>query len=318
MELNEVRKLTQSISDNIEQVIIGKKPVIEKVLVSLLCSGHILLEDIPGTGKTTLAKALARSLDCRFARIQFTPDLLPSDLTGINYYNQQKGEFIFKPGPVFTNILLADEVNRATPRTQSSLLECMEERQVTIDSVTHSLGRPFLVIATQNPVEIQGTFPLPEAQLDRFFLKLSMGYPDTQSEAAMLSQDGGAAALEQLVPVAGVQQIVEAQDAVATVKAATCIHEYIVSLVNATRTHEQIRLGVSPRGAIALLRASRALAAIQGRDYVLPDDVKAMAADVLNHRILCKGRGAGQASEAAQQIIRKILEETPVPRVHAQ
>lgn len=313
----QVREMAQKISENIEKVIIGKSDKIEKVLISMLCSGHILLEDIPGTGKTTLAKALAKSLGCSFSRIQFTPDLLPSDLTGINFYNQGKGEFIFKAGPVFTNILLADEINRATPRTQSSLLECMEERQVTIDGQTHTLSRPFLVIATQNPVEIQGTYPLPEAQLDRFFIRLDMGYPDAESEQKMLENLGGHALAQSLEPVVAAEDIIAAQNTILTVKVCPQVREYIVRIITATRNNEKIRLGASPRGSIALTKAAMAAAALDGRDYVLPDDVKKVAADVLAHRIICRGRGTSQ-SQTSQQIIENILDTTPAPIVSAQ
>ncbi len=315
--VSQIFKTAEKISANIEKVIIGKSDKIEKVLISMLCSGHILLEDIPGTGKTTLAKALASSVGCTFSRIQFTPDLLPSDLTGINYYNQNKGEFIFKPGPVFTNILLADEINRTTPRTQSSLLECMEERQVTIDGTTHALQRPFLVIATQNPVETHGTFPLPEAQLDRFFMRLNMGYPDSESEQKMLENLNGGVSADRLNQVADAQEIIDAQNAVNEIRVCPKVCEYIVNIVNATRNNEKIRLGVSPRGSIALIKAARACAALSSRNYAIPDDVKKVAEDVLAHRIICRTRSSGLSqSEAAAQIIREVLESVPAPVVN--
>ena len=305
----DIQILEQKLRDNIGLVIKGKDDVIRKIVICLICSGHILLEDVPGTGKTTLAKALARSLDCDFKRVQFTPDLLPSDLTGVNFYNQKLGEFQFKKGALFTNILLGDEINRATPRTQSSLLECMEERQVSVDGQTYPLKQPFLVIATQNPIEIQGTFPLPEAQLDRFFMRLSMGYPDLISEIAMLQRGE-----EQLLtPVASAQDIAEAQRIVSDIKVSGPVKEYLVNLVNATRSHEKIRLGVSPRGSLALMKAAQALAAIEGRDYVIPDDIQQIALDVLPHRIICKGLNIMQQGDLAKEFLRQIITQTTVP-----
>lgn len=312
----EIKGLSDRIVKNIGTVIKGKDDVIQKVVVCLLCGGHILLEDVPGTGKTTLAKALARSLDCGFKRVQFTPDLLPSDLTGVNFYHQKSGEFQFKKGALFTNILLGDEINRATPRTQSSLLECMEERQVSVDGNTYPLTEPFLVIATQNPIEIQGTFPLPEAQLDRFFMRLSMGYPDPESEKAMLSREEERPA-EALKPVAGAEEILTAQRQVLTVKVSGAVQDYLLALVQATRTDDRIRLGISPRGSLALMRAAQAMAAIRGRDYVLPDDVQDIAFDVLTHRMICKGHNLMQdgrsAGSIAREYLRQILTQTPVP-----
>lgn len=305
--------LCVQITQNIGRVIKGKDDVIEKVVICLLCGGHVLLEDLPGTGKTTLVKALARSIDGRFTRVQFTPDLLPGDLTGANIYDQKSGEFRFRPGPVFTNLLLADEVNRATPRTQSSLLECMEERQVTVDGETRKLEAPFLVAATQNPVEIQGTFPLPEAQLDRFFMRLSMGYPSAQSEKEMLEAFVRNSPLEELSPVTDCAEILEAQEMVRSVRVSEPVEEYLLQITAATRSHDRIRLGVSPRGSLALMRAAQALAAISGRDYVLPDDVKAMCCDVLSHRILCKGSHLSQGADASQKILLEILEQVPAP-----
>lgn len=305
--------LARKLTENISKVIIGKDDVIRKVIISLLCGGHILLEDIPGTGKTTMAKALARSMDCRWGRVQFTPDLLPSELTGINYYNQKESAFVFKPGAIFTNILLGDEINRATPRTQSSLLECMEEHQVSVDGVTYRLEQPFLVIATQNPIEIQGTFPLPEAQLDRFFMRLSMGYPDPDSERQMLQNLREAHPVESVQPVVTTDEILAAQAAVREVKVSAAVSGYIVSLVNATRQSDKVRLGVSPRGSLALMRASQAMAAVQGRDYVLPDDVKAIAPDVLGHRVILKGFSATQSSDASRRLLETLLNQVPAP-----
>lgn len=276
MDISALCSLTAALKENISKVIMGKEEQIEKILLCLYSGGHILLEDIPGTGKTTLAKALARSLDCGFKRIQFTPDLLPSELSGINYYNQKEQAFQFRPGAIFTNILLADEINRATPRTQSSLLECMEERQCSVDGVTYPMAQPFLVIATQNPVEIQGTFPLPEAQLDRFFMKLSLGYPNAEQERAMLTAYREKSPLDDLSPVCSGRDILKAQAQVAKIRVSQPVAAYIVSLANATRQQDEIRLGLSPRGVIALMRASQAKAAVQGREYVLPDDVKAV------------------------------------------
>ena len=309
-----VRVLADLLKTNMAAVIKGKDDVIQKVILCLLSGGHILLEDVPGTGKTTLAKALAASLGLSFSRVQFTPDLLPSDLTGVHFFDQKQQEFVFRPGPVFTNILLADEINRATPRTQASLLECMEELQVTVDGDTMPLTMPFLVIATQNPVEIQGTFPLPEAQLDRFLMRLSMGYPTQENEKEMLNAFAGENPLQTLSPVVTGELLLTAQAAVRSVHVSDPVKTYILQITAATRKNDQIRLGVSPRGSLALMRAAQAAAACAGRDYVLPDDVKAVCFDVLCHRMLCKAANYQQAS-AVQELLRRILVQIPVPAV---
>lgn len=312
MAQDTIQTLAQRLAESIGKVIKGKEDVIRKVTVCLLCGGHILLEDIPGTGKTTLVKSLARSVNASFTRVQFTPDLLPTDLTGANIYNQKTGEFTFKPGPVFTQILLADEINRATPRTQSSLLECMEEGQVTVDGQTHILEKPFFVVATQNPIEIQGTFPLPEAQLDRFFMRLAMGYPPAENEREMLAEFMLGSPLESISPVTDTTEILNAQQMIRQVHVSEAVQEYLLRIVAATRSHDRVRLGVSPRGSIAFLRASQAWAALEGRDYVLPDDLKAVCCDVLSHRLLCKGAHLSQ-NDAARTILEEILKLTPVP-----
>lgn len=302
----------EKLSANISKVISGKNDVIRKVIITMLCGGHVLLEDMPGTGKTTLAKSLALSCDGDFRRVQFTPDLLPSEVTGLRYFNQKEGEFVFGKGAVFTNILLADEINRATPRTQSSLLECMEERQVSESGTTYKLDRPFMVIATQNPVETQGTFPLPEAQLDRFFMKLSMGYPSFDSEIEMLKNHGYSNPVSELTPVVTRDEIIAAQDEIRMVKVSDDIMKYIMTIVKATRENDSVKAGVSPRGALALLSAVKGWAAAAGRDYAEPDDVKAVAEDVLSHRLIMK-RLSADRNESARMVIRAVLSNTEVP-----
>ena len=289
MAMEQISILAREIRENIGKVIIGKEREVELILTAMLSGGHILLEDVPGTGKTTLAKALAKSLACGFARVQFTPDLLPADITGMRVYEQQTGSFTFIKGPAFTNVLLADEINRATPRTQSALLECMEERQITEGGITYALEEPFVVIATQNPVETQGTFPLPEAQLDRFLMKLSLGYPDTEEALALMQRFIKRQPLAELTPVADGQQIMEAMRLCREVRVDTDVMRYMAALCEAARDPEKVRLGPSPRALLALLRASQALAAICGRDYVIPDDVKELAIPVLAHRIVLRG-----------------------------
>ena len=311
MDVKSVAAFAKNVSDNVSRVIVGKEDAIKLVLCAILARGHILLEDVPGTGKTVMAKSLAKSLDADFARIQFTPDLLPTDVTGLSIWDAKEGEFTFKPGPVFTNILLADEINRATPRTQSALLECMEERQVTESGVTRKLAEPFLVVATQNPVEIQGTFPLPEAQLDRFLVRLKMGYPDTQGAMQILRRFISQSPLEELQPVVKREEIVEAQNALKDVEASTPVMAYITALCERTRQFEQVQLGVSPRGMLALLRASQAHALVEGRDFVTPDDVRAMAEPVLAHRIVV--RGMYGRSGQGEMIVAEALKSTPVP-----
>ena len=298
------------LKENIESVIVGKGKVIDMVMTSLIAGGHILLEDVPGTGKTVMAKSLARSLDASFSRVQFTPDLLPSDVTGLNYYNQKQGEFVFKSGPVFCNILLADEINRATPRTQSALLECMEERQVTVAGKTRPLPAPFIVIATQNPVETTGTFPLPEAQLDRFFMKLSMGFPSKEEELAILDRFQLAEPLKTLEPVCTREEILEAMEEIRKIYVHPEIKKYLVDLAEASRQDGELLSGVSPRGTLALFKGIRAYAWLKGRDYVVPEDVKALAVPVLAHRLVLAG---ASDTDAERRVMEEILKRVEVP-----
>ena len=300
------------VADNIRQVIQGKEQEVRLALVCLVAEGHLLIEDVPGVGKTMLAKSMARSIDCSFRRIQFTPDLLPSDVTGVNVYNQERGDFEFKPGAIFANIVLGDEINRASPKTQSALLESMEERQVTVDGVTYHLGVPFMVIATQNPIEHEGTYPLPEAQLDRFMMRLSIGYPSAESEASILSTHGVASTLEDIEAVTDAQGISEMIAMAREVHVAQAILRYIVTLAEATRRHPDVYLGASPRASIMLLRAARSLAASDGRDYVIPDDVKALVAPVMSHRILIAA-DAAMTGRTSQAILEELLHQVPVP-----
>ena len=299
------------VRDNISSVIVGKEHITNLLITSLIAGGHVLLEDVPGTGKTVLAKSLAKSVECEFQRIQFTPDLLPSDVTGLNYYNQKEGEFVFRKGPVFANIVLADEINRATPRTQSSLLECMEEKQVTIDGITHKLEEPFLVIATQNPIETAGTFPLPEAQLDRFLMQIHMGNLNKDEELAIIERFLTDSPLNTLNAVCTKEDIREMMVASKEVYIHNDLREYIVDIVNATRKSADIAMGVSPRGTLAFVNAVRAYALVSGRDYVTPEDIKALAVPVLAHRIILqRGRVGAKGSDAK---ILEILAEIKVP-----
>ena len=298
---------------NVERVIVGKHREVRFALVALLCRGHLLIEDVPGTGKTVLAKAIAKSLGCSFRRIQFTPDLLPSDVTGLSIYNQKTQEFEFRPGPIMAQVVLADEINRATPKTQSSLLECMEERQATVDGTTWAMPDPFLVIATQNPIEYEGTFALPEAQLDRFMLRIKLGYPQQVEEIVILDEQKRHHPIDELDVVCSVEELREMQEAVREVYVDPSVAEYIVRLVGATRTHPDVYLGASPRGSIALYRAGQALAGLLGRDYVLPDDVKAVAVPALAHRLVLRPELWVQRV-SAEDVVRDVLASVPTPR----
>lgn len=314
MEYFQIAELAKKLRHNVSRVIVGKEQQIELILTAMLSGGHVLLEDVPGTGKTTMAKALSKSLSCGFARIQFTPDLLPSDVTGSRIYDQNSGSFTFIKGPAFTNILLADEINRATPRTQSALLECMEERQITEGGVTYSLQEPFLVIATQNPVESQGTFPLPEAQLDRFLIRLSLGYPSHEEAVQLLARFINGKPLEQISSVVIREELREAAALCGKCKVSEDVMDYMARLCEAARDPEKVRLGPSPRALLALMRASQAFAAIRGRDYVIPDDVKELAVPVLAHRILVRGV---TYQNTAESFLRGLLDQVAAPTENA-
>ncbi len=307
-----VQTVADRILENVSKVIIGKRSEIRMTIVGLLCQGHVLIEDVPGVGKTVLAKALARSIGVSFSRIQFTPDMLPSDVTGISVFNQQSREFEFRPGPIFAQIVLTDEINRATPKTQAALLEAMEERQVTVDGITYPLAQPFLVLATQNPIEYEGTFPLPEAQLDRFLLRLRLGYPNIQEEIAMLDSQQFKHPLTDLQQVVSIDELQIAQKAIRNVYVNDDMKRYILDIVTATRNQPDIYLGASPRGALALYKASQARAAITGRDHVIPDDIKALAEVTLAHRVIV-GPTARIKEITARSLIQNLINTVPVP-----
>jgi MoxR-like ATPase len=311
--LDDLVRAAHRVATAVESVIEGKAEAVRLALTVLLAEGHVLIEDVPGVGKTMLAKALARSTDCSVRRIQFTPDLLPSDITGVSAYNQERREFEFKPGPVFANIVVGDEINRASPKTQSALLECMEERQVTVDGTTYPLAPPFMVIATQNPIEMEGTYPLPEAQRDRFTARISMGYPSAESELAMLDAHGSSSPLDALEPVARAEDMRELITAVRKVHVADALKQYVIKLVTATRSTPELRLGASPRATLHLLRASRARAALDGRDFVIPDDVQALALPVLAHRLLPSAE-ALVARQLPEQVLAAIVGQVPLPQ----
>jgi MoxR-like ATPase len=304
--------VAQRIIENLRRVIHAPDETLEFCVLCLLSEGHLIIEDFPGVGKTTLAKALARSVACSFSRLQFTPDLLPSDVTGVNVYNQRSNEFEFRPGPVFANILLVDEINRASPKTQAALLECMQERQVTIDGVSYELSPPFMVMATQNPIEYEGTYPLPEAQLDRFTMRLAIGYPPLADEARMLSEQTSEPPLESLEPVAGAAAVTSVIEDAQRVFVEESVNRYVVALLRHTRADERLYLGASPRAGIALLRVAKALALAEGREYVLPDDVKAVAVPVLAHRLIL-GPEARASGLSAADLVSEAIERTPVP-----
>ncbi|WP_322821578.1 MoxR family ATPase [Chloroflexus sp.] len=314
--MEEVQRIAARIVNNVEQVIVGKRRIVELVLVALLCRGHVLIEDVPGTGKTMLAKSIARSIGSSFKRIQCTPDLLPGDVTGVSIFNQQTREFEFRPGPIMAQIVLADEINRATPKTQSALLEAMEERQITVDGVTHALPQPFIVLATQNPIEYEGTFPLPEAQLDRFLLRVHLGYADRIDEIAILKRQREGHPLETLPTVVDMNDLLHLQEVIKQVHVDDLIVEYIVALTTATRDHGDVYLGASTRGALALYRAAQAWAALNGRDFVTPDDVKVLAQPVLSHRLIVSP-AARVRNVTAQTIIDEVLAAVPVPGARA-
>ena len=311
-ETQHIADTAKAISDNVQLAIVGKDEVIEFTLAALFSGGHILVEDVPGIGKTTLARSLAHSLDCDFRRIQFTPDLMPSDITGINYYNQRSGQFEFRPGPVISQIVLADEINRATPRTQSALLEAMAERQVTVDQDTIPLPAPFLVLATQNPIELEGTFPLPEAQIDRFLLRLSLGYPTQDDEEVMLERFEDADPLGTLKPVASASDVLNIQSMVRRVYLSPVLRSYLVQLIRATREHPDVELGASPRATLGLYRCAQALAAIRGQEFVTPDDIKTLAVPSLAHRVILKSM-ARLRERTQEAVVAELLEQQPVP-----
>jgi MoxR-like ATPase len=312
----EARAAAEKIVANVERVIVGKHHEVELAVMALMCHGHVLIEDVPGVGKTMLARSIARSTGCVFRRIQFTPDLLPTDITGVSVYNQKTSDFEYRPGPVMAQVLLADEINRATPKAQSALLEAMEERQVTVDGVTRPVPQPFMVLATQNPIEYEGTFPLPEAQLDRFLIRIHLGYPSAEDEVVIMDRQQHTHPVEQLEQVSNAQEILALQEAVKDVYVDPLVKKYVASLVEATRQHEAVFLGASPRGSLAIYRTSQARALLEGRDYVLPDDAKALAYPALGHRVIVSP-AARLKGVTAEEVVAQCLESVPVPGVRA-
>ena len=310
--MTDVQTFTEKIVNNIEKVIVGKRHAVELSIISLICQGHLLIEDVPGVGKTVLARSLAKSLGCDFSRIQFTPDMLPSDVTGVSIYNQVTTQFEFRPGPITAQIVLADEINRATPKTQAALLEAMEEHQITVDGVTHILPKPFMVLATQNPIEYEGTFPLPEAQLDRFLMRIRLGYPDINDEINILDRQQYQHPVNELQQVAPADELLKTQEAIKSVYVAPAVKHYIVELTHQTRQHADVYLGASPRGSLALFRTGQALAAMQGRDFVLPDDIKVLLKPALSHRVIL-GPAARLRDLSSDQVLDEILSTVPVP-----